>query len=234
MSSLASQVRLDMLNIRVYLPKLNQLGIITYRAISHRACWFLTYSSTSCHTLPSSAVFYDTVPVKVGPCSLLPCKPTLNKMSQDCSVIQYPVKSLPKIFETDGFSTKVYVCALNQHCTSNFLVECCLLECLDNIYKTMFLGNVILPWSAQHCIGYLPHESCILAMGQHSTSTFLMQFGQIDPDKTVDYFPVQSCLWTLGHHYTGKFFVQCWHMEIRQHCISYFPAKTCLRVLGQH
>ena len=200
MSSLASQVRLDMLNIRVYLPKLNHLGIITYRAISHRACWFLTYSSTSCHTLPSSAVFYDTVPVKVGPCSLLLRKPTLNKMSQDCSVIQYPVKSLPKIFETDGFSTKVYVCALNQHCTSNFLVECCLLECLDNIYKTMFLGNVILPWSAQHCIGYLPHESCILAMGQHSTSTFLMQcFARQIPTKLQIIFrrKVVCGLWAI-------------------------------------
>ena len=54
-------------------------------------------------------------------------KPTLNKKSQDCSVIQCPVKTrLPDILETAGFSAKVYLYALSQHCASNFLVQCCL------------------------------------------------------------------------------------------------------------
>ena len=35
-------------------------------------------------------------------------------------------KQLPDIFETAGFPAKVYLCALAQHCTSNFLVQCCL------------------------------------------------------------------------------------------------------------
>ena len=105
---------------------------------------------------------------------------------------------------------------------------------LDNIDLTIFLGNVVPAWSAQYCIGYLPHKSCILAMGQHSTGNSLCNIDQIDPDKIVDYFSVQSCLWTVGQHYTGTFLVQCWHRQIRQHCIGYFPAKTCLRALGQH
>ena len=46
---------------------------------------------------------------------------------------------------------------------------------LDYIDYTKFLRNVVPAWSAQHCIGYLFHKSCILAMGQHSTDNFLMQ-----------------------------------------------------------
>ena len=66
-------------------------------------------------------------------------EPTLNKKSQDCSVIEYPVKArLPDIFETAGFSAKVYLCALSQHCSSNFLVQCylrhiCGQHWLDNV-----------------------------------------------------------------------------------------------------
>ena len=40
----------------------------------------------------------------------------MNKKTQDCSLIQYPIKNrLSDIFETAGFPTKVYLCALSQH-----------------------------------------------------------------------------------------------------------------------
>ena len=56
----------------------------------------------------------------------------------------------------------------------------------------------------------------------------------IDQDSIADYFPVESCFWAVGQHCTGNFLMQCWHSQIRQHCIGYFPAKTCLRAVGEH
>ena len=46
---------------------------------------------------------------------------------------------------------------------------------LDSIDQTTFLGNVVPTLLAQHCIGYLPHKSCILFMDQHSTGNFVIQ-----------------------------------------------------------
>ena len=46
---------------------------------------------------------------------------------------------------------------------------------LDNIDWTIFLCNVVPARSIQHCIGYFPHKSCLLAMGQHFTGDFFVQ-----------------------------------------------------------
>ena len=46
--------------------------------------------------------------------------------------------------QTVGFFAKVYICALGQNCTSNFLVQRCRSETyLDNIDLTIFLCNVV-------------------------------------------------------------------------------------------
>ena len=50
----------------------------------------------------------------------LTSQPTLNKKTQDCSVILYPVKNrLPDISDTASFPAKVYLCALSQHFLCN-------------------------------------------------------------------------------------------------------------------
>ena len=74
------------------------------------------------------------------------------------------------------FPAKACLCTLGQHCTSNFLVQCC----LRRIWRTLtsWLDNIpvqVPEWSIQHCIGYFPHKSCLLAMGQHCTGDFLVQ-----------------------------------------------------------
>ena len=55
-------------------------------------------------------------------------EPTLNRKNQDCLVIlRTKLKSrLRDILQTVVFPAKVYLCALGQHCASNFLMQCCL------------------------------------------------------------------------------------------------------------
>ena len=47
------------------------------------------------------------------------------------------------IFLWNGyFPSKRWLCVLGQHCTSNFLVQCCLTTCLDNFgWTILFLCN---------------------------------------------------------------------------------------------
>ena len=138
------------------------------------------------------------------------------------------------MFETAGFSAKVYPCALSQHCANTFFVQCYLRhiwttltrQCSQamffqlgqhNIVQVIFLIKVVSqPWAN------IPQAISLCNVGPDR------------PRQIVDYFSARSCLWTVGQHYTGKFLEQCWHRQIRQHCISCFPAKTCLRALGQH
>ena len=97
---------------------------------------------------------------------------------------------------------------------------------LDNIEQTIFLCNTVLAWSMQHCIGYFPHKSCLLAMDKHYIGDFLVQC-----------WPRQSCKVVLGLWINIAQLVFVCNVgtgRSRQHCIGYFPAKACLSALGQY
>ena len=59
---------------------------------------------------------------------------------------------------------------------------------LDNIDKTIFLCNAVPAWSIQHCIGYFPHKSCLLPMGQHYIVDFLVQCWPRQIQTTLQFF----------------------------------------------
>ena len=134
-----------------------------------------------------------TVPVNVDPCSMLSAsrkwtpEPTLNKTTKIVPWYCTHLKNrLPDIFETTtGFPTKTRVCALGQHCTSNFLYNVVSdvfgQHWLDNI----FLCSVVSAWSIQHWIGYFPSKSCLLPMGQHCTGNFLVKCWPRETQKTL-------------------------------------------------
>ena len=63
------------------------------------------------------------------------------------------------------FPAKTCLCALSQHGTSNFFVQCC----LRHIWK-IFTKQCFYAVLSQIGIGYFPHKSCLLAMCQHCTS----------------------------------------------------------------
>ena len=56
---------------------------------------------------------------------------------------------LPEIFETAGFPAKVYLCALGQHCVTNFLVQCCLRRIWTTL--TRQYSYAMLFQHGQHC-----------------------------------------------------------------------------------
>ena len=94
----------------------------------------------------------------------------------------------------DYFSVQSCLWTVGQLCTGIFLMQCWhrqikttlyrLFSCknmsvcqmyLDNIDETIFPCNVVPAWLIQHCLGYFPHKSCLLAMGQHCTGKNLVQ-----------------------------------------------------------
>ena len=72
---------------------------------------------------------------------------------------------------------------------------------VGNIDQKIFPWNLVPTWRTQHCIGYLPHKSCRLAMGHHS---------QV---KTV-----QCCSSGSRQHTSKKTLCSVALMLLRQHC----------------
>ena len=131
------------------------------------------------------------------------------------------------------------LCGLGQHCTNNFLVQCCLSRIWTTmtrlwvnivcIVRIIVLCNVAPSKPRQHCVGYFPAKTCLCAQGQYCKS-FLVQrclkckyFDNIEyamfvcnlvlawcTQHCIDYFAKESCLLTMGQHCTGNFFAQYW------------------------
>ena len=159
--------------------------------------------------------------------------------------LQYPWKShilkyTRKNILKSRFSCRVYLCALGQHCASNFLLQCwprllsiiflCKVVCglWVNIAKVIFLYNVGSGRSRPHCIYRLFSCKNVCApLANICTSIFLVQ-------STLHKNLVQCCLRgsrhctgkilfnvvliLLGQHYTGKYLMQCCPRGSRQQC----------------
>ena len=97
-------------------------------------------------------------------CWLRQIKTTLHRLlSSENSCCYYQVKMFLSIY--------VSICMpLGQHCRSNFLYNVAI-----DVFKQHWLDicNVVPSLSIQHCIGYFPHQSCLLAMDQHWTGKTL-------------------------------------------------------------
>ena len=100
-------------------------------------------------------------------------------VDQHCTCKQFFCETLPNV-DQDNFIQVIFlqkhVCALCAN-IGQVIFFCTMLSqtYLDNIDETIFLCNVVRLWSIQHCIGYLLHKSCLLAIGQHYTGKSLVQ-----------------------------------------------------------
>ena len=81
-------------------------------------------------------------------------------------------------------------------------------------------------WSIQHCIGYFPHKSCLLAMSKHCIVDFIVQCWPRQSRKVVLRLRINIA--------QVVFVCNVGTCRSRQHYIGYFPAKPCLSALGQY
>ena len=133
-------------------------------------------------------------------------KPKLNKKRQDCLVVSNPVKNRPRdIFEIADFPEKVYLCALDQDCTSNFLVQCCLNRIWKALTRLRTVGKHFLH-CAGNCFAYAgrPRQQCVVYFpAKHVCAR-----------QHCRLFSWAKVFMGLGKHCTGNFLVQCWHRQI--------------------
>ena len=119
---------------------------------------YLPFTITKLFIKLTKIVFHHFVPVNVGPCSLLPHNFQINFRAN----IE---KKDPRLFSDIVPGSKQTI----RHIW-NSQFSC---ESISVCFKSAFLVQCCLRRISQHCIGYLPHKRCTLAIDQHSTRDFL-------------------------------------------------------------
>ena len=165
----------------------------------------------------------NTVPVKVGPCSLLSRKPQMNSRA---NIEPKEPRLFSDIVPSQNQATR-------HIWNSRFFCESISMRFWANIAQVIFLCTVVSGIFRQHWLDNIPRQYCssmvntifymlssLWKLYLNHGATFHRQFpyamlAQIGPDKVGDYFSVQNCLWTVAQHYTGKFLVQYWLRQIK-------------------
>ena len=127
------------------------------------------------------------------------------------------------------FPAKRWLCGLSQHCTSNFLVQCCLRRIRTTLniqYSYAMLSQLDRK---------LLNKSCLLTMGQHYTGKVLAQGWPLLIKTTLQIIFLCNFVLELWVNIAQVIFLcNIGTGTSRQYSIGYFLAKTCLRALGQH
>ena len=115
------------------------------------------------------------------------------------------LKTGHETFEIADFPEKVYLCALDQDCTSNFLVQCCLNRIWKALTRLRTVGKHFLH-CAGNCFAYAgrPRQQCVVYFpAKHVCAR-----------QHCRLFSWAKVFMGLGKHCTGNFLVQCWHRQI--------------------
>ena len=76
----------------------------------------------------------------------------------------------------DFFPVQSCSWAMGQHCTSNFLVQCCLRRIWTTLTRQYSYAMLSCPSMVDTTLSRLFfHKNCLFAMGQHYTGDFLVQ-----------------------------------------------------------
>ena len=122
------------------------------------------------------------------------------------------------------------MCALSQHCGSNFLVECCL-RCL----WTTLTRQYSYAWLIHYCVGQFLHTSCQLVVKLSMLPKRLQKTAQEKILFKVVLIPNTAQVKTLSNIVHEKIqFNVVTILLLGQHCTGKNPVQCCLRDSGQH
>ena len=135
-------------------------------------------------------------------------EPTLNKKSQDCSVIMYPVKkqATRHIWKSRFSCKSIYVHS-------------------GPILHKYFLYAILAQIDPDKIVDYFPVQSCLWAVGQHCKVIFLYNVGSGRSRQHCIYslFSCENILCTLGQHCASMFLCNVVLDVIKQNWLDNIP-----------
>ena len=105
----------------------------------------------------------------------------------------------------------------------------------NNIDQIISLCNVVPAWLMQHCMAYFPYKSCLLAVGQHCTGDFFVQYWPRQIQTTLSIIFMRKFVYGLWTKIVRViFYCNVDSGRSRQHCIWLFSSEKMTMRLGQY